>query len=70
MYEEEIYLGKLLLKPSETVLAHLTPVTLSFDPVSLKSIGFLCYSGWMCEPSLKKVVQGILQLLIGNNRPL
>ena len=27
MYEEEIYFWKLLLKHSETVFAHLTPVT-------------------------------------------
>jgi len=32
MYEEEIHFGKLLLKQSEMVLAHLTPVTLTFDP--------------------------------------
>jgi len=35
MYEEEIHFGKLLFKQSETVLAHLTPVT--FDPVTPKS---------------------------------
>ena len=33
MYEEEIHFGKLLLKISETVLTHLTPVTLTFDPI-------------------------------------
>ena len=27
MYENKIHFGKLLLKQSETVLAHLTPVT-------------------------------------------
>ena len=31
-----------------------------------KSIGFLCYQGWMCEPSLRKVGKGVLKLLIGN----
>jgi len=49
----------LLLKQSETVLAHLNPVSLTFDPVTLKSIGFICYPGWMCGPSLKKVGQGV-----------
>jgi len=34
MYEEEIHFGKLLLKQSETVLTHLTPVSLTFDPVT------------------------------------
>mgnify|MGYP007133523160 CR=1 FL=1 len=38
MYEEEIHFGKLLLKQSETVLTHLTPVTLTFDPVTPKSL--------------------------------
>jgi len=33
------------------------------DPVTPKSIGFLCYHGWMC---LRKVGQGLLELLIGN----
>jgi len=42
------------------VLEHLT-----FDLVTLKSIGFLCYPGWMCGLSLRKVGQGILELLIG-----
>jgi len=30
MYEEEIHFGKLLLKQYETVLTHLTPVTVTF----------------------------------------
>ena len=46
------------------VLEHLTLVTLNFDQVT--PIGFLCYTGWMCGLSLRKVGQGILQLLIGN----
>ena len=33
MYEEDIHFGKLLLKQSEMFLAHLTPVTLTFNPV-------------------------------------
>ena len=39
MYEEENYFWKLLLKHSETVFAHLTPVTLTFKPVNPKSMG-------------------------------
>jgi len=42
-----------------------------FDPgdqVTPKSIGFLCYSGWMCGPRLRKVGQGVLELLIGNKK--
>jgi len=42
-------------------------VTLTFDQVTQKSLGFLCYPGWMCGASLKKVGQGVLQLLIGND---
>jgi len=42
-------------------------VTLTFDPVTPKSLEFLCYPGWICGPSLKKVGQDVLQLLIGNN---
>jgi len=55
MYEEEIHFGKLLLKQLETVLEHLTPVTLTFDQVTIKSIGFLCYPGWMHGQSLRTV---------------
>jgi len=55
MYDEEIHFGKLLLKQFKMVLEHLTLVTLTFDPVSPKSIGFPCYPGWMCGPSLRKV---------------
>ena len=29
-------------------------------------IGFLCHPGWMCGPSLRRVGQGILELLNGN----
>ena len=65
MYEED--LGKLLLKQSETVLAHLAQVTLTFVPVIRKSIGFLCYTGWMCRTTLGKVGQGVLELLIRNS---
>jgi len=38
-------------------------VTLTIDPVE-----FLCNPGWMCGPSLRKVGQGILELLIGNEK--
>jgi len=48
------------------VFEHLTLVT--FDPLNPRSIGFICYSGWMCRTSLKKVGQGVLQLLIGNKK--
>ena len=34
MYGEEIHFGKLLFKQSETVLTHLTPVTVTFDPAT------------------------------------
>jgi len=34
--------------------------------VTQKSIGFLCYPGQMCGPSLRKAGQGVLKLLIGN----
>jgi len=58
MYGEEIHFGKLLLK---------LVVLNGFDTFNRGDpIGFLCYPGWMCEPSLRKVGQGILKLLIGN----
>ena len=38
--------------------AHLTLVTLTFDPVTSKWIYFLYYPGWMCWPSLRRVGQG------------
>ena len=30
-----------------------------------QNTGFLCYPGWMCRPSLRKVPQGVLELLNG-----
>ena len=41
MYEEEIHFGKLLLKQSDMVLTHLTPVTLTFDPVTPNRVPLL-----------------------------
>jgi len=64
-YAPEIHFGKLLLKQSEPILEHLTPVTLTFHQVTL-SIGFLCHTWWMCGPCLRKEGQGILELLIVN----
>jgi len=40
----------------------LTKVTLTFDPMTQKSIG------WMCGPSLNKVGQRVLEFLIGNEK--
>ena len=66
MKVEEINFGKLFLKQFEMVLEYLTLETLTFDPVTPKSIGFLCYPGWMYGPGMRKVGQGVLELLIGN----
>ena len=44
------------------------PVTWTFEPVTPKSIWFPCCTGRMCGPSLRKVGQGILALLIGNEK--
>ena len=51
-YEEEIHIWNCYLN-------------LTFDP-KIKSIGFLGYPGRMCGPTLRKVGQGILEILIGN----
>ena len=48
------------------LLTHLTQVTLTFDSVTPKSIGFLCCPGRMCGPSLRKVGQDVLKVLIVN----
>ena len=45
---------------------NLTSVILTFDPVTPRSIGFICNPGWMCGPGIRKVGQGVLELLIGN----
>ena len=55
MYEEEIHFGKLLLK----TIWHSFE---TFDPV------LLCYPGRMCGQSLRKVGQGVLELLIENEK--
>ena len=68
MYEEELHFGKLLLKQSDMVLTHLTPVTLTFDPVTPIFKGFLCCPGRMCGQTLRKVGQGVLKLLIRNEK--
>jgi len=41
-----------LIKRSEMVLEHLILVTLTFDPVTPKSIGFLCCPGRMYGQSI------------------
>ena len=53
-------------KTSEPFKKHYTRLTV--DPRTPKSIGFLCYPGWMCGPSLRKVCLGVLELLIGNEK--
>ena len=65
MYED-FFFGKWFLKQFVMVLEHLTLVT--FDPVIPTSIGFLCCSGQICGPILRKVGQGLLDLLIGNEK--
>jgi len=40
----------------------------TFDLVTPVSIGFLCRPGRMCGPSLRKVGQGVLEILIGNEK--
>jgi len=40
----------------------------TFDKVTPKSISFLCNPRWMCGPSLKKVGQSAIELLIGNEK--
>ena len=57
-------LWEIVIKHSETALAHLTVVTLTFDPVTLKWKEFICYPGWICEPRLRTVGQCVLELLI------
>ena len=42
-------------------------VTLTFDPVTPVSIGFLFYPRWMCGQCLRKVGEGVLELFIGND---
>ena len=44
------------------------PCDLDFWPSDLKLIGFHCYPGWVCGSSLRRVDQGILELLIGNEK--
>jgi len=36
------------------------PGDIDCAPSDSKKNGFLCYSGWMCGPSLKKVDQGVI----------
>ena len=58
MYAEEIHFGKLLLKQS------LTPVTLTFDPVTPTYIG----SSASQDKCVRMLGQGVLELLIGNEK--
>ena len=50
------------------VLEYLTLATLTFNLVTPKYLGFIFYQGHMCGPSLRKVGQGILELLIENEK--
>jgi len=45
-------------------------VTLTFDSVIPKSLRFLCYPGWMCGQSLKKVGLGVLKLFLAHLDPV
>ena len=49
-------------------LSTLTHLTLTFDLMNIISIGFLCYPGWMCGLSLRRLFQGVIKLLIWNNK--
>ena len=37
-------------------------------PLATRSIGFLCCRGWMCGPSLRKLGEGVFELLIGSEK--
>jgi len=50
------------------VLTHFTLVSLTFDPVTQVLIAFFCCPGWICGTSLRKVGQGVLELLIRNEK--
>jgi len=52
----------------QTVLADLTQLTMTFDLVTPKMLGFLCYPRWMCGPSLRKVGKDVPELLIRNEK--
>ena len=62
MYEEEIYFRNCYLNCFDT----LDPGDLDLEPSDPKSIRHHCYPGWMCGTSLRKVGQGVLELLIRN----
>ena len=60
MYEEKTHFGKLLLKQSETILTHLTRWPWPLTQLHQNQSG----------QSLRKVGQGVLELLIGNKKRL
>ena len=64
MYEEEIHFLNCYLNCFGTFDSG----DLDLLPSDPKSIGFLCYPGWMCVPSLRRVGQGVLHLLIGDEK--
>ena len=41
-------------------------LTLTFDPLTSKSIGFICWSWLISLPSMRSLGQSVLKLLIGN----
>jgi len=61
MYEEEFHFRNCYLNS----FVRFDPGDLDIWPSDPKIIEFLCYPGWMCDPSLRKAGQGILQLLNG-----
>ena len=63
MYDDEIHFRNCNLNG----FGRFDSVALTFDLVTPKCIEFLCYSGWMCGPDLRRVGQGILALLNGNS---
>ena len=48
------------------VLAHLTPVTWTFDPMTPNSKAIYCCQWRMCGKGLRKLGHGVLELLVGN----
>jgi len=64
MYEEEIHFWNCYLNG----FGRIDTGDLDLWPSDPTLIWFLCYTGQMCGPSLRKVGQSILELLIGNEK--
>jgi len=60
------HLNKTGMDNQKTFFQLMITLTLTFDPLNSKSIGFICWSWQTCLPSMKSLRLRVLKVLTGN----